>query len=289
MITINFYKGNRLTLGVKTEKGILDVEEAIKQCREHKYIPKTVSNLIEDGEKGRESLAELVDTVYQEDSLFLQEDSLEFGPCVSEPQKIICVGLNYKRHAEECKMPYPDTPILFSKFSNTLSGHQQEIILPSKSLQIDYEAELAIVVGKAAKDIEKEEALSYVYGYCIANDLSARDWQSKSSQWLLGKTCDGFGPIGPYLVSKEEVDNPNELRIRCLVNGNTRQDSNTSDMIFSCEEIVSYISQHMTLNPGDIILTGTPEGVIMGYSEARRTWLNDGDEVTVEIQKKQCF
>ncbi|QIZ06450.1 fumarylacetoacetate hydrolase family protein [Priestia megaterium] len=289
MITVTFYKEKELRLGVQTDKGILDVEAAIVKFSKLDDIPISVGELISKGEKGKQALEKLVDEVYQENSLFYSEDSLVFGPCVPEPEKIICVGLNYKKHAEECNMDYPSAPLLFSKFNNTLTGHRTDIPLPEKSSQVDYEAELAIVIGKQARNVIKEKALSYVYGYCNANDLSARDLQFKTPQWLLGKTCDGFSPTGPYLVSTEEVGNPNNLRISSIVNGEVRQDSNTSDMIFFCDEIVSYISEHMTLYPGDLILTGTPEGVIVGYPEEKRVWLKDGDEVTIEIEKLGCM
>jgi 2-keto-4-pentenoate hydratase/2-oxohepta-3-ene-1,7-dioic acid hydratase in catechol pathway len=284
MITITFQKDQRLHLGVKTEKGILDVEAALAVYPEVD-VPLSVAELIAKGESGKKSLARLVDKAYQEGSLFYAEGTLTFGPCVPEPQKIICVGLNYKKHADECNMAYPPAPLLFSKFNNTLAGHGEDVPLPEKSSQVDYEAELVIVIGKEAKDVKKEDALSYVYGYCNADDLSARDLQFKSSQWLLGKTCDKFSPIGPYLVSADEVGDPNDLNIRAIVNGEVRQDSNTSDMIYYCDEIISYISEHMTLYPGDIILTGTPAGVIVGYPEEKRVWLKAGDEVTIEIEK----
>jgi 2-keto-4-pentenoate hydratase/2-oxohepta-3-ene-1,7-dioic acid hydratase in catechol pathway len=182
-------------------------------------------------------------------------------------------------------MPIPEVPILFNKFNNTVSAHQDIINLPFNSTQVDYEAELVIVIGKKARRVCKEEALDYVFGYCNVNDLSARDLQFRTNQWLLGKSCDRFSPIGPYLVTADEVGDPNQLQIRTWVNGELRQDSNTSDMIFACNELVSYISQHMTLDPGDIILTGTPEGVIFGYPKEKRVWLKDGDVLTVEIEK----
>jgi 2-keto-4-pentenoate hydratase/2-oxohepta-3-ene-1,7-dioic acid hydratase in catechol pathway len=285
MITLTFRKENGLALGVKTEKGILDVQAAKTMYPDFGDVPSSVSNLISRGEEGKQALARLTDAVYQEDSLFLPEDSLTLGPCVPVPPKIICVGLNYKKHADECTMAYPTSPLLFSKFSNALAGHGEVVPLPSASDRVDYEAELAIVIGKQAKQVTKDEALSYVYGYCNANDLSARDLQFRTSQWLLGKTCDKFCPIGPYLVSSDEVRDPDNLHIRTMVNGEIRQNSNTSDMIFSCAEIISYISEHMTLYPGDLILTGTPEGVIVGYPAEKQVWLKDGDEVTIEIEK----
>lgn len=285
MISVTFYKGNQLVLGIKTEKGILDVEAASMTFPSIKDVPRSVYDLITEGETLQQEISRLVDASLREDSLFLEEASLDYGPSVPEPKKIICIGLNYKKHAAECNMPFPAAPILFSKFNNTINAHEKEIILPIHSSQVDYEAELAIIIGKKAKNVKKEEALSVVYGYSIANDVSARDLQSQSSQWLLGKTSEGFCPIGPYLVSKEEVENPNDLNIVSYVNGEIRQNSNTSDMIFSCEELISYISEHFTLQPGDIILTGTPEGVILGLPEEKRVWLKDGDVVKVKIDK----
>ena len=285
MITVVFKKNGHLSLGVKTEKGIFDVEEAISKFPDLKNVPVTVSQIIEFAETGKEALASLLDRTYVYDSLFLHEESLTYGPCVPHAQKIICIGLNYRRHADECNLPRPTSPILFSKFNNALAGHNEMVRLPSKSSKVDYEAELAIVIGKKAKNVRVENALSYVYGYCTANDFSARDLQMKTSQWLLGKSCDGFSPIGPYLVSKEEVNNPNELRMQTYVNRELRQNSSTSDMIFNCEQLISYISEHLTLYPGDLILTGTPEGVIMGYPEEKQVWLKEGDEVSIEIEK----
>ncbi|WP_066289929.1 fumarylacetoacetate hydrolase family protein [Bacillus sp. FJAT-29937] len=285
MISVTFFKEDRLALGIKTAKGILDVEAASNNYPFINNVPKTVTELISHGEHAQKVLSRLIEISFMNDSLFLMEDSLIYGPCVPEPNKIICIGLNYIKHAAECNLPIPEAPILISKFNNTLTAHGKDITLPSVSSQVDYEAELVIVIGKKAKKIKKENALSVVYGYCAANDVSARDLQSKSSQWLLGKSCDGFCPIGPNLVSKEEIENPNDLRIMSIVNGVIRQDSNTSDMIFNCEEIISYVSEHLTLQPGDIILTGTPEGVIMGLPEVDRVWLQDGDKVTVKIER----
>lgn len=219
------------------------------------------------------------------ESILLDESAIEWGPCVTRPSKIICVGLNYRKHAEETNAPIPSFPILFNKFPNTLTGHGCDVELNAQSTKVDYEAELAIVIGKQAKSVSKEEALSYVFGYCAVNDLSAQDLQMRTPQWMLGKCCDGFSPIGPFLVTADEVGDPNLLDIRCSVNGELRQHSNTSDMIFHCDEIVSYISKHMTLWPGDIILTGTPEGVVLGYPEDRQVYLKPGDIVTVEIEK----
>lgn len=149
---------------------------------------------------------------------------------------------------------------------------------------MDYEAELAMIIGVEARNVSVDDALEYVLGYCNANDLSARDLQFRSTQWLLGKSCDGFCPLGPYLVTSDEVSDPDHLSITCKVNGEIRQSSNTADMIFSTSEIISYVSIYMTLNPGDVILTGTPEGVVLGSPESEQRWLRRGDIVTVEIE-----
>lgn len=285
MITVTFEKNNAWYLGIKTEKGILDVS-AFARENGIEDVPPSAAAVIAGGEEGKQRLRRLADEARTSDSaVFYAEDELLYGPCVTDPQKIICVGLNYKKHAEESNMAPPAAPLLFSKFNNALTGHGRAVTLPAAAKQVDYEAELAIVIGKEARHVSKEEALSYVYGYCTANDVSARDLQFASSQWLLGKTCDGFSPLGPYLVPADEVGDPQTLRIRTWVNGEIRQDSNTADMIFYCDEIISYVSKHMTLYPGDVILTGTPEGVIMGLPKEQQHWLQPGDEVTVEIEK----
>ena len=209
--------------------------------------------------------------------------AVQLAAPVRKPGKIICIGLNYRRHAMEAKMAIPQTPILFSKFNNSIAAPGEPIPLPAVACEYDYEAELAIVIGKPARDVSEDEALDYVFGYCNANDLSARDLQFRTNQWLLGKTLDKFLPLGPYLVTADEVGDPNNLAIRCWVNGELRQESDTGDMIFCVEELVSYLSKFFTLEPGDVICTGTPEGVIMGRQE--RIWLKPGDEVSVEIER----
>jgi 2-keto-4-pentenoate hydratase/2-oxohepta-3-ene-1,7-dioic acid hydratase in catechol pathway len=213
----------------------------------------------------------------------LPESELRMLPCVLQPGKIVAVGLNYRRHAQETGAAIPETPILFSKFNNTLAAACQSVRLPKVATQYDYEVELGVVIGRRAADVTEEAALEYVLGYCTANDLSARDLQMRTSQWLLGKTLDGFCPIGPYLVTRDEVPDPQKLALHTWVNGEQRQNSNTADMIFSVAEIVSYASRYMTLEPGDLIITGTPEGVILGMPEPR-VWLKPGDEVTVEVE-----
>lgn len=250
-------------------------------------VPQTIGQVIQRGHDAVAALGVFVKKVEEGggDHVFIHEESLQLGPCVPHPGKIIGIGLNYKQLMERSKASIPEFPLLFNKFSNAVAAPGDTINLPFNSTQVDYEAELVIVMGKRAKRISKEDALDYVFGYCNANDLSARDLQYSTSQWLRGKSCDGFCPLGPYLVTADEVGNPNDLDIRCYVNGVIRQNSNTSDMIRYCDEIVSYVSQHFTLEPGDIILTGTPDGIVLDYPKDEQEWLKDGDEVTVEIDK----
>ncbi|MDQ0873029.1 2-keto-4-pentenoate hydratase/2-oxohepta-3-ene-1,7-dioic acid hydratase in catechol pathway [Paenibacillus sp. V4I3] len=288
MKLLTFKKNDELTLGVQTAVGVLDVVQAVKQLSPAFIVPSTIHEAINGGTPANAALQQLVHLVLEHAdraSLLLSEDTLEYGPCVTHPNKIICVGLNYRKHAEETNAPIPQFPILFNKFNNTLTGHGHDVALPRVTKEVDYEAELVIVIGKQAKYISKEQALEHVYGYCCVNDLSARDLQMRTPQWLLGKSCDDFSPLGPYLVTADEVGNPNDLQISTTVNGKVRQSSNTADMIFHCNEIVSYISQHMTLYPGDIILTGTPEGVVLGDPVDKRVYLQAGDVVTISIEK----
>jgi 2-keto-4-pentenoate hydratase/2-oxohepta-3-ene-1,7-dioic acid hydratase in catechol pathway len=283
---LTFQKGNKLALGVKTEAGVIDIERALSN-KPSSNVPTDIMEIISSGDQAvnaiRGYIAEL--ETFGDETYMLDVEGLPLGPCVTRPNKIICVGLNYRKHAEETNSPYPTYPILFNKFNNTLTGHLQNIAVPKVTEKLDYEVELCIVIGKQAKYVTSEQGLGHVFGYCVVNDLSARDLQLRTPQWLLGKSCDGFSPLGPYLVTADEVENPNQLHLRTTVNGEVRQNSNTSDMIFPCNEIVSYISQYMTLEPGDIILTGTPEGVVMGNPPEKQIYLQPGDEVTVEIEK----
>lgn len=290
MKLFTYLQNGQEQLGIHTEKGSVSVREAVHAVEAKGtglQVPLSIMEVIGGGEQALRSLGQLLEQLTWEgnEPYLLDEETLTFGPCVTRPGKIICVGLNYRKHADETNAPYPEVPILFSKFNNTLAGHRQEIAIPKVTEKLDYEAELVIVMGKRAKYVPKDEALNYVFGYCNVNDLSARDLQMRTPQWLLGKTCDGFSPIGPYLVTADEVGNPNQLNIRTLVNGEVRQQSNTSDMIFPCDELISYISRHMTLEPGDLILTGTPEGVVLGYPPEKQVYLKPGDEVTIEIEK----
>jgi 2-keto-4-pentenoate hydratase/2-oxohepta-3-ene-1,7-dioic acid hydratase in catechol pathway len=257
------------TLGVASANGVVPLEGANL----------TLTDVLMEGEA---ALARVEQALARATGR-LQEADLSLLPCVPRPGKIIAVGLNYRRHAQETGAAIPETPILFSKFNNTLAASCQRVALPAVASQYDYEVELGVVIGRRAADVAVEKALDYVLGYCTANDLSARDLQMRTSQWLLGKTLDGFCPVGPYVVTRDEVPDPQRLALRTWVNDELRQNSNTADMIFSVAEIVSYASRYMTLEAGDLIITGTPEGVILGMPEPR-TWLKAGDEVAVEVE-----
>lgn len=211
------------------------------------------------------------------------EQELKFAPVVPTPGKILCVGLNYRQHAKESGMSEPAYPVLFSKFNNSLAAARQPIPISPVWKQVDYESELAVVIGKTAVNVDVSDALGYVLGYCCANDLSERELQFRSGQWLLGKSLDGFLPLGPYLVTADEISDPQNLWIRGWYNGELRQDSTTADMIFSVAEIIAYVSQYMTLFPGDVVLTGTPEGVIFGKDV--KSYMKPGDRYCVEIEK----
>jgi 2-keto-4-pentenoate hydratase/2-oxohepta-3-ene-1,7-dioic acid hydratase in catechol pathway len=204
---------------------------------------------------------------------------------VHDPAKIICLGLNYRDHAIEAGQAIPTEPILFSKFTTSLIGHGESIVLPKVAAKVDYEAELVVIVGKKGRHIPSDKALEYVAGYAVGHDVSARDWQFKgeAKQWLSGKTFDTFAPIGPELVTSDEVPDPHALGIRLRINGQTLQDSSTSQLIFGVPEMIAYISQILTLEPGDVIFTGTPPGV--GAARKPPVWLKPGDVVEVEIDR----
>ena len=204
---------------------------------------------------------------------------------MTNPEKIVCIGLNYRRHAAETGNPVPKMPILFNKFNTALNNHGGTIgVSEEDARNFDYEAELVIVIGRTARSVSEADAANYIFGYCVGNDFTARDLQSRSSQWMLGKTLDGSGPLGPWLVTADQVDGDN-LKIECRVNGKVVQSSNTSDMVFNCRQLVSYVSRYMTLKPGDIIFTGTPEGVIAGKKKEEQVWLKAGDKLVTSIEK----
>lgn len=202
------------------------------------------------------------------------------------PTDILCIGLNYKEHAEETGAIVPKNPMLFMKGSNTLNDPGAPIYLPRRSDQVDYEAELAVIIGKTAKYVSRDNAMEYVLGYTCANDVSARDWQKDrdlgGGQFTRGKGFDGFCPLGPWIVTRDEIPNPNALRLRTLLNGQVMQDHTTGDMIWDVPALIESLSSTMTLRPGAVILTGTPQGV--GFARTPPVYMRDGDTVVVEIE-----
>lgn len=271
---------NHSELAVSTDEGLVSLNSVKLKGVGNARI--TTSTLMKNP-----YYSELIDNAICElkgDLKYLEEGGFRFEPAVGKPEKIIGIGQNYRAHVKELKEKIPEYPILFSKFNNSLAAHLEDIPLPKNSSQVDYEGELGIMIGKAGMDIPENDALEHVFGYFIANDVSARDLQFRTQQWLLGKTPDKFFPNGPFIVTSDEIPDPQKLNLKTYVNGEIRQNTSTSDMIFSCRKIISYISKYLELKPGDVILTGTPQGVIAGMPEDERKWLSDGDIVEVEIE-----
>ncbi len=276
MKLLNFLVNDEIHIGIKIDKGIIDLTKAISN------FPKTMEDLIKNYDSAKQEIEE----VLKKDNEVIDESTITFKEVVTNPEKLLCVGLNYSDHKEEVEnfaVEVKEVPVIFNKMKNSLASHKQEIEVPKITNELDYEVEIVIVMGKDCKDILEQDAKNYVFGYTVGNDLSARDLQMKTTQWLLGKTCDNFGPIGPYLVTKDEVD-INNLDIKCFVNGELRQSSNTKNMIFNCDYIVSYLSKHLTLKAGDIIFTGTPKGVILGQPKNEQVWLKKGDVMKLYVE-----
>ena len=276
------------TLGVKTSKGVLDVRQAARILG--LAAPMTLEELIREGNApGLNKLIASASKSGKAKPAWLEESTLKYGRLFTHPGKIVCVGLNYRRHAKEIGMKEPRVPPLFNKYNNALAAHNCTITLPPHDVafKFDYETELLIVMGKAARNVSEADALNYVAGYCTANDFSARDLQleTPSVQWMIGKTLDKFAPIGPYFVSADLVGDPNNLKLETRVNGEVRQSWNTNDFIFNTQQMIAYISKHWTLEPGDLIFTGTPHGVILGYPKEKQVWLKAGDEIVSSIEK----
>jgi 2-keto-4-pentenoate hydratase/2-oxohepta-3-ene-1,7-dioic acid hydratase in catechol pathway len=217
-----------------------------------------------------------------EDGRVINRADVELLAPVPRPGKLICIGLNYRDHAIESKMPIPERPVVFSKFSTSVIGPGEAVVVPSKSEQTDYEAELAVVIGRRAKNVTREQAYDYVLGYTIVNDVSARDFQFADGQWQRGKSCDTFAPMGQWIVTTDEIPDPHKLSIKLRLNGQTMQDSSTNQLIFGVPELIAYLSESITLEPGDVIATGTPPGV--GFARKPPVFLKSGDVMEVEIE-----
>ena len=212
----------------------------------------------------------------------IRTDQADLLAPIAMPGKFICIGLNYRDHAIESNMPLPKTPVVFTKFSNCIVGDGATVVIPRLTSQLDYEAELAIVIGKEGKNIPAEDWADYVFGYTIVNDLSARDIQMATSQWSLGKSFDTYGPMGPAIVSKDDIPDPHVLAIKLSIDGELLQNSNTDQLVFKAPDLIAYLSSIMTLEPGDIISTGTPAGVGLGRKPQR--WVQPGETMVIEIE-----
>jgi 2-keto-4-pentenoate hydratase/2-oxohepta-3-ene-1,7-dioic acid hydratase in catechol pathway len=269
------WKNGQCALAMETANGWVDVAE--ESARQGISAPGTMLEAILAGEEGKQQL----NTLAENSRCFTDAPT---APAVTGGEKILCIGFNYRRHAKEFNQTLPTAPTPFNKFPDALAADGDSIYLDPRYQEYDYEAELVAVIGKECRNVPAEEALNYVFGYTCGNDLSTRDLQfARSSQWLLSKTFDGFAPLGPCVVTADCID-PNNLNISSVVNGELRQNSNTSYMVFSAAQIIADLSSHFTLKPGDLIFTGTPEGVMQGYPKDQKNWLKPGDSVEVTIE-----
>lgn len=269
------WQDGQCRLAVQTQSGWVDI--AAESARRGIPAPVTMLEAIRSGEEGLEILKQL-----SEDAQCYTDAPT--APAVTGGEKILCIGFNYRRHAKEFNQTLPTAPTPFNKFPDALAADGDSIFLDPRYVEYDYEAELVAVIGKTARNVSAEEALDYVFGYTCGNDLSTRDLQfTRTNQWLLSKTFDGFAPLGPCVVTADSID-PDNLNISSVVNGEQRQNSNTSYMVFSTAQIIADLSSHFTLKPGDVIFTGTPEGVMKGYPEDQKNWLKPGDSVEVTIE-----
>jgi 2-keto-4-pentenoate hydratase/2-oxohepta-3-ene-1,7-dioic acid hydratase in catechol pathway len=271
--------------GLMGDAGIIDTRSAARQASLPDAGPTgsgwgSNREVIQADEQTREALVEAVAELATS-ALPLTE--IRLGPPVPDPDKLLCMGLNYRDHAEEQGLPLPSAPQFFAKFRNSLIGPADPIVLPGVSEQIDYEAELAVVIGRRCRRVSVEDAMDYVGGAMALNDVSARDLQMEVSQWTMGKAIDTFAPCGPALVTLDEISDIGALGIRARVNGETLQDANTSLLIFGVPEAMAFLSRVMTLEPGDVIATGTPAGV--GQARDPQVWLRGGDVVEIELDE----
>ena len=273
------------TLGVVTSKGVIDVRAVAKKMKI--VSPLTLDQLLQEGNAG--GFNQVLAGADKSGVAYLSESSITFGRLFKNPGKIVCVGLNYRAHADEIGMAHPRVPPLFNKYNNSLAAHNCLLQIPplEVSYKLDYETELLIVIGKKMRNVPESDTLNYVAGYCTSNDFSSRDLQLElpSGQWMIGKTLDQYAPIGPYFVTSDIVGDPNKLQVQTWVNGEMRQNSNTSDFIHNTQKMLSYISTYWALEPGDIVFTGTPQGVIAGMPKDKQVWLKKGDQIVSSVEK----
>ena len=275
MKLINMKLDGTLHLGILTEKGVVDVTAL-------EAVPQAPRSMMEALRMGREKALPLLREVEAAAERALREEDIVYAPAVDDPEKILCAGVNYRAHIEETRGSFAPAgaPTIFAKFRNTLAPHKGIVKRNRSSNKHDYEAEIAVVIGKRAFEVSPEEAEDYIFGYTLANDISARDLQRAATQWTPGKTCDTFCPLGPCVVTADALSY-RDLHLTGYKNGELRQEGWSEDMIHSIPELVSFLSHCCTLEPGDLILTGTPAGVILGRPEGQQDWLAEGDILTV--------
>jgi acylpyruvate hydrolase len=301
---VTYQRDGQSRSGAQLDELIIDLNRAYHAAVKHSgnedelavaamRVPPDMIDLLRGGDASLRAAQQALDFVRSQlkgnDNAFGQQgivyalESVSLRQPVLRPGKVICLGLNYRDHAKEAGMAIPEYPVLFHKVAGSLIGHNQPVVVPRSSSKIDFEGELTIIIGRRGKYIAEHEALSYIAGYTIGNDVSARDLQFRTSQWTTGKMLDTFGPLGPALVTRDEVPDPNALQIKTILNGQVMQDGNTAEMIFRVPFIVSYISEIVTLEPGDVILTGTPAGI--GNTRTPPVFMKPGDTVSVEIER----
>lgn len=288
MKLVQYYKKtSALTtrLGIETLHGLVSVKLLSEYFKENREF--TMEAVIIDSDGQLEQLQRWIEKLESSEikieKFIERKDQIIYLPVIQNPEKIICVSMNYLDHVKEMDGQIPLNPILYNKFNNTLAAHKQDIPLPPVARQVDYSAELVVVIGKIMKNVQKENVFDCVFGYTVGNNLTDRKLQKKSSQWMLGKTLDYFAPIGPNIVTKDEISNLDNLYVTLKVNNEIVQNGNTKDMIFDIPSILSYLSKHLTLKPGDLIFTGTPKGVILAKPADEQNWLSQNDLVEATI------
>ncbi|MEC1716806.1 fumarylacetoacetate hydrolase family protein [Schinkia azotoformans] len=297
MKLITFTIAGSTRIGAVTNENVVDLNAAYEALQDSQgkirakqiaeaYVPNDMTGFLQGGKESMQYANEAIHFAleskeYKGRTLVFAKKDVKVGAPVPEPGKMICVGHNYREHILEMGRQIPEFPVVFAKFSNTVIGPEDDIPFFPISEQLDYEAEFAFVIGKRARNVSQEEALDYVAGYTIVNDVTYRDIQRRTIQWLQGKSVDGTAPMGPWLVTTDELTNPSGLEVVLTVNGEERQHTNTANLVFSVQYLVEFLSNLMTLEPGDVILTGTPGGV--GVAMDPPSFLKDGDVVSISI------
>lgn len=276
--------GENYRLYLVTDDGLVDLDAAAAALGETaaQNIP-DVGALMQGGEDVLDAVRRVSSRLDETGIRPVPRETVVLAPPVVAPSKIVCIGLNYALHAEEGKKAVPPQPLLFAKLPSTLIGDGAPVLYPSITQQLDYEGELAVVIGRSASGVEERDALDYVGGFTIFNDISARDLQNSEPQWIRGKSLDTFAPLGPYFVTRDEIDDIASLRIQTLVNGEVRQDASCGDMMNTVPRLIAFITQAITLQPGDMIATGTPHGVGLGFNPPK--YLKPGDLVEITISR----